>query len=87
MMGVRIIHKNNTGVSHSRNVGIDRAAGTYIQFVDGDDWLVKKTVKTKRKLFAYYKALYQSMDLYEKNRMRLWWFYFAFAMDRTQKVS
>lgn len=42
----RIIHKNNTGVSHSRNVGIDRAAGKYIQFVDGDDWLVKKAVET-----------------------------------------
>lgn len=46
MMGVRIIHKNNTGVSHSRNVGIDRAAGKYIQFVDGDNWLVKKAVET-----------------------------------------
>ena len=36
---VRVIHKPNGGVSSARNRGIDEAKGTYICFVDSDDWL------------------------------------------------
>lgn len=34
-----IISKDNEGVSVARNIGIEKAQGKYIQFVDGDDWL------------------------------------------------
>jgi glycosyltransferase involved in cell wall biosynthesis len=34
---IRVIHKENSGVSSSRNCGIDAATGTYIAFVDADD--------------------------------------------------
>lgn len=37
----RLINKVNTGVSDSRNRGIAEARGDYLQFVDGDDWIVK----------------------------------------------
>ena len=36
---VQVIHKENTGVSDTRNIAISRAKGTYLQFVDSDDWL------------------------------------------------
>ncbi|MDO4338902.1 MAG: glycosyltransferase [Eubacteriales bacterium] len=36
---VHVIHKENTGVSDSRNIAIRKARGTYLQFVDSDDWL------------------------------------------------
>ena len=36
---IHVIHKENTGVSDSRNIAISRAKGTYLQFVDGDDWI------------------------------------------------
>lgn len=37
--GIKVIHKENGGVSSARNAGIDAAAGEYIQFVDSDDWI------------------------------------------------
>ncbi len=36
---IKVIHKENGGVSSARNVGIDNATGKYIQFVDSDDYL------------------------------------------------
>lgn len=212
---IRVVHKKNTGVSDSRNVGIQEAKGKYLQFVDGDDWLTKEaiahlvdraeryecdmvisdfyrvvgrriykkghirkeglisrkeyaesmmeapanfyygvmwnkffrtdivkqeelkcslqldwcedfqfnleylqyadriyvdrhayyyyvknkgslvdtqvnfaqTVRTKRILFDYYKELYESIDLYEKNRLRINMFYLSFAKDKGKKVK
>ena len=36
---IMLINKPNTGVSDSRNFGMESAHGEYIQFVDSDDWL------------------------------------------------
>lgn len=36
---IRVIHKENTGVSDSRNLALDEAKGEYIQFMDSDDWI------------------------------------------------
>ncbi|HHW37926.1 MAG TPA: glycosyltransferase [Bacillales bacterium] len=36
---VKVIHKENGGLSDARNAGIDRARGDYIGFVDSDDWI------------------------------------------------
>ncbi len=36
---IRVFHKKNGGVSSARNLGIEKATGTYISFVDPDDWI------------------------------------------------
>ncbi len=36
---VRVIHKENRGLSSARNAGLDACTGEYIAFVDSDDWL------------------------------------------------
>ena len=35
----QIIHQENSGVSSARNAGIEKAAGKYLVFIDGDDYV------------------------------------------------
>ena len=39
---IRVIHKENGGLSDARNVGLEAAAGEYISFVDGDDMIAPR---------------------------------------------
>ena len=43
---IAVIHKKNGGLSEARNFGIDRAAGAYLSFVDGDDYVADTYVET-----------------------------------------
>ena len=42
---IRLIYKENEGVSAARNRGIEEATGEYILFIDGDDWIENNTVE------------------------------------------
>lgn len=43
---VRVIHKPNGGLVSARNTGIHEAAGEYICYVDGDDWIAEDLLET-----------------------------------------
>ena len=42
---VRVVHKENTGVSDTRNQALELAQGDYIQFLDSDDWAVPEATR------------------------------------------
>lgn len=42
---VKVFHKPNTGVSDTRNFAIKQARGTYLQFLDSDDWITPDATK------------------------------------------
>lgn len=42
---IKVINKDNTGVSDTRNTGIRNARGTFITFVDSDDWIMPETIE------------------------------------------
>lgn len=63
---IRVIHKENGGVSSARNIGLDHARGEYIAFVDGDDYiddtmyekLAEKMTEGIDIVFGYYQCEY-----------------------------
>lgn len=52
---VKVIHKENGGLSSARNRGLEAATGEYIAFVDSDDWITPDA----------YEHLLQLMEKYE----------------------
>lgn len=42
---IRVIHKENGGLSDARNAGLDAAHGSYIIFVDSDDTIIPDTCR------------------------------------------
>lgn len=43
---IKVLHKENGGLSSARNTGIDVAHGEYISFVDSDDYIAEDMIET-----------------------------------------
>lgn len=54
---IKVIHKENGGLSSARNAGIDASRGRYIGFVDSDDWIEKDM----------YEVLYKNIEEYQSD--------------------
>lgn len=55
---VKVYHIQNKGVSNARNIGISKAAGQFIMFLDSDDWIEPETCEV-----ALSKALETDSDI------------------------
>lgn len=51
-----VIHTSNGGVSRARNIGIERANGEYITFIDSDDYVDPQFLEEAYKLIDRYKS-------------------------------
>ena len=47
---VRVLHKENGGLSSARNAGLEKASGEWISFIDSDDWVEKDSFRKVRDL-------------------------------------
>ena len=57
---ITYICKDNSGVSDTRNIGIQRARGKYIMLLDSDDYLDNKSIKN---LVDFFDKHYNEVDL------------------------
>ena len=53
---IRVIHKENGGLSSARNAGIDAARGEFVIFPDPDDWIEPNYVEA----FLHHQRLYRA---------------------------
>lgn len=53
---IRVIRQVHKGVSAARNAGLSAANGSYIIFVDSDDWVLQHYVETLYRLMVIHKA-------------------------------
>ena len=50
---IRVIHKENGGLSDARNAGMDIATGEYVAFVDSDDYIAPTMYETLVRGFSF----------------------------------
>lgn len=51
---IKVIHQHNCGVSSARNSGLRVASGTFVTFVDADDWLEPNALQLYHEVIATY---------------------------------
>lgn len=59
---IRVIHQENQGLSGARNTGLDHARGSWIVFVDSDDWIAEDMLQRVKRAMERMPA-----DLYSFN--------------------
>lgn len=47
---IKVIHKENGGLSDARNAGLNICSGDYIFFLDSDDWISRNSIQTLLKI-------------------------------------
>ena len=89
---IRVIHKSNTGVADTRNLGIQKAKGNYIVFVDGDDWVAPSLLEETLPIMEQHRLEvlafdYECFDWRTEAPLAHWWMLKNHLKDLpTQKV-
>lgn len=64
---IKVVHKENGGVSSARNIGIDNSNGDWITFVDADDWLDPDTLRIAMQFTNYDIVRFTGNYVYEES--------------------
>ena len=62
---IRVVHKENGGLSSARNAGLEAMTGQYVCFVDSDDYVEKDYVSTLYRLLSQHNADLAKIDYAE----------------------
>ena len=66
---IKVITKENGGVSSARNLGLDSATGKWVTFVDADDWLAEGTLKECVPYMEEYEIIrFSTLDIFADGR-------------------
>ena len=68
---VRVVHKKNSGVSDTRNQALELARGTFLQFLDSDDWIVPEATRLLVRSMEEYNCDMVISDFYRVSGERL----------------
>lgn len=72
---IRVIHRENGGLSEARNSGLNCATGEYVFFLDGDDWLDLHAIDNLVRIAAVHDADVVACGItkvWEDGREELW---------------
>lgn len=70
---IKVIHKENGGLSDARNAGMKEVTGEYVMYVDSDDWINEKMVEVLMDALQNYEAdLVQSSFYYTYEQYNLY---------------
>ncbi len=76
---IQLINTKNQGAANARNIGVEKSSGTYIQFLDADDFMDDNKLenqvkllqgKTQSLVFCTYKN-YRNHKIYEVNNSKI----------------
>ena len=80
------IEKENGGQSEARNMGLDRMTGTYVTFVDSDDWVEPNYVEVLYKKLLEYCADIAVGNYYSYNEQEGIFYFHIFGNSYYEKV-
>ena len=63
---IKLYFEKNQGANYARNLGVDKATGDYIQFLDSDDILLNNKLHEQMKVFMSYSLVDVVYSDYEK---------------------
>lgn len=80
------IEKENGGQAEARNIGLDRMTGSYVTFVDSDDWVEVDYVETLYKKITEYQADIAVGNYYSFNQTEGMYYFHIFGDSYYEKV-
>ena len=80
------IEKENGGQSEARNMGLDRMTGSYVTFVDSDDWVELDYVENLYKKITKYQADIAVGNYYSFNEAEGMYYFHIFGDSCYEKV-